>query len=211
MSLVEAVGRVQELWALMQPQQTAASGGLATTGQATAASTAGATTGTGTPFAQALQQASLLGGTTGGSAGARMVAAAETQLGVAEQPPGSNDAPAIRTYRTALAADPGVGPWCAMFVSWAAKQAGTPLGDSGGGFASVDQMWAWAQRSGRAIPAGPGVVPQVGDVIVLNQHTGLVTGVAPDGRVQTIEGNTSDRVAHRDHAPGEAIGYIRMG
>jgi hypothetical protein len=207
-TITDAIGRIQEIQALLTPRAAApASGGLATATLAGTATAGGTSATAGSPFAAALRQASVTSSAVG--AGPRMVQAAQTQLGVAEQPPGSNDAPAIRTYRGALQSDPGVGPWCAMFVSWAAQQAGTPLGDTGGGFASVDQMWAWAQRSGHALPAG--ATPQVGDIIVLNQHTGLVTGVRPDGRIETIEGNTSDRVATRDHAPGEAIGYIRMG
>ena len=71
-------------------------------------------------------------GTATGS-GSGVVAAAESQVGQAEQPPGSNDGPAIAMYRNSVAgAQPGE-PWCAYFASWAAAQAGTPLGDAGAG------------------------------------------------------------------------------
>jgi hypothetical protein len=54
-----------------------------------------------------------------GTGGAGALAAAQSQVGVSEQPPGSNDGPQIAEYRTATAGS-GVGPWCAYFTSWAA-------------------------------------------------------------------------------------------
>jgi hypothetical protein len=143
--------------------------------------------------------------------GAAIVAAASGEVGQAEMPPGSNDSPRIAQYRAATAGAPGPGPWCAYFTSWAARQAGVPLGDHGEGFGSVDALYAWAQRSGRAAPAGSGYVPKPGDLIVFNQHIGIVENVLPDGQIQTIEGNSSDRVSRRTHAPGDAVGFVRTG
>lgn len=210
MTLATTVERIAELRTLADPHAAAraAAAEAARTAQA-ARFEAGSSSVQGVPsgtFATALRTAA-----PGAPAGASpMIAAAQSQTGVVEQPPGSNDGPEIAAYRQAVAGDPGPGPWCAYFVSWAAKQAGTPLGEAGQGFGSVDAMWSWAQSSGRGIVNGPGVLPRVGDVIVLDQHTGIVTGVLPDGRVQTIEGNTSDSVAAREHPAGEAIGYIRL-
>ena len=96
----------------------------------------------------------------GAPAGAQaMVALAQGEVGQAEFPPGSNDSPRIATYREATAGS-GVGPWCAYFTSWLGQQAGVPLGDSGQGFGRVDDVYAWAQRVGRAVPNGPGVGAQ---------------------------------------------------
>ncbi|MGE4428578.1 MAG: CHAP domain-containing protein [Solirubrobacteraceae bacterium] len=208
MSLVDTLARVQELRTLMAPAPAPAVAAIPTT-----------TTGTDTNgdaalasgFARTLARAQGVAVPTAaaGNPGASMIAAAQTQIGVTEQPPGSNDSPQIAQYRQAVEGAPGPGPWCAYFVSWAAQQAGAPLGENGQGFGSVDAMWGWAQRAGRGIANGPGVVPQVGDIIVLNQHTGIVTGVTADGRIQTLEGNTSNMVARREHPPGAAIGYIR--
>ena len=145
-----------------------------------------------------------------GSGGAALLAAVQREVGVAEQPPGSNDSPRIARYRQATAGS-GVGPWCAYFTSWAAREAGMPLGESGQGFGSVDALYAWAQRAGRAVPNGPGVVPRPGDLIVWDEHIGVVESVLPDGSVQTIEGNSSDQVSRRTHEPGSALGYVRMG
>jgi hypothetical protein len=141
--------------------------------------------------------------------GAAIVAAAAGEVGQAEQPPGSNDSPRIAQYRAATAGAPGPGPWCAYFVSWAAKQAGVPLGDHGQGFGSVDALYSWAQHAGRAQSVGSGYVPKPGDLIVFNQHIGIVENVLPGGQIQTIEGNSSDRVSRRTHSRGDAIGFVR--
>ena len=96
-------------------------------------------------------------------------------------------------------------------MSWVARQAGTPIGEHGHGFGSVDAVYAWAQRSGRAMPAGSSL-PRPGDLMVWDEHIGVVEGVAPDGSVHTIEGNPPNQVSRRVHGPGGdgAIGYVRM-
>jgi hypothetical protein len=144
--------------------------------------------------------------------GPAMVSIAATQIGQAEQPDGSNNGPAISTYRTATTGAMAGEPWCAYFVSWVARQAGTPLGDQGQGFGAVSQIWSWAQEHGRAITNGPGVVPQPGDLIVFGgQHVGIVDKVLPNGDIQTIEGNYSNKVSQVVRSPTEATGYVRMG
>jgi hypothetical protein len=147
-----------------------------------------------------------------GSPGARIVAIAESQLGQTEQPPGSNESPAIAQYRSATAgAAPGA-PWCAYFASWVAREAGEPIGAQGQGAGAVSEVWSWAQSSGRAIPNGPGVVPQPGDLIVFgDEHVGIVRDVLPNGQIQTIEGNYENKVAANVRSPSEATGYVNMG
>ena len=139
------------------------------------------------------------------------MAAAESQIGQTEQPPGSNESPAIAAYREATAgAIPGA-PWCAYFASWAARQAGEPIGAGGTGLGSVSEVWSWAQSVGRAIPNGPGVVPAPGDLIVFgDEHVGIVRGVTPTGQIETIEGNYENKVAANVRSPGEATGYVNM-
>jgi hypothetical protein len=171
-------------------------------------------------FASTLQQAdastrtfasTLVAPPAGGtSAGQAILAAVRNEVGQAEQPPGSNDSPRISQYRQATA-DAGVGPWCAYFVSWAARGAGVPIGDSGQGYGRVDDVWAWGERAGKTMP--PGATPAPGDLIVWDEHIGVVESVDPDGRIHTIEGNSSDQVARRDYGPdgGGAVGYVRMG
>lgn len=138
---------------------------------------------------------------------ASVLSAASGQVGQTEQPPGSNDGPAIATYRSAVAgAYPGA-PWCAYFVSWCARQAGTPIGPGGEGLGSVAEITDWARSTGRLTDT-----PAPGELILFgDRHVGLVESVDPDGTVHTIEGNTSDGVRRETHAPGEATGYVRLG
>jgi hypothetical protein len=201
-SLPAVLARIAELQGVVAPPPAAPAatatqpGAFAGTLQAAQAPLATATVGT-------------IGGT---SAGQAMVRLAAQELGVTEQPPGSNDSPRIAQFRQATAGAPGPGPWCAYFTSWAAREVGAPLGERGQGFGRVDDVWAWAERTGRSIPAGSGT-PQVGDLVVWDEHVGIVESVKPDGGITTIEGNSSNRVARRDYGPGAngAIGYVRVG
>ncbi|MTD45440.1 CHAP domain-containing protein [Conexibacter sp. W3-3-2] len=229
MSLEAVIARVGELQQLVDPRLRAATAAPpAAAATATPAALGSGTAGT-TAFQQQLAAAAgswtpgvgtqpgVLGATAvpGGvsATGARRVQIAAAELGVTEQPPGSNDSPRIAEYRAAMRGAPGVGPWCAYFTSWVAQQAGTPLGETGQGFASVDAVYAWAQRTGRAVPnsASAPARPQPGDLIVWDEHIGLVESVAADGTVHTIEGNSSDQVIRRQHAAGSALGYVRLG
>src|SRR5690242_18135781 len=152
MSLPLALARIDQIErAFLPPSPSEATVGGAAAPGAPVAATASAVS---SPVAGP-SFASLLGN----AGGSPMTTIAGAEVGQAEQPPGSNDSARIAQYRTATAGS-GVGPWCAYFVSWVARQAGMPLGDHGEGFGSVDQLYAWAQRNGRAVPNGPGVVPR---------------------------------------------------
>jgi hypothetical protein len=215
MSIPAIIERIAQIDQLVSPKPPAA-----------AAPGPAAAPGAPASFSSALSQgigqgasiASLIGGQTGvpgvpGAGGAQPLAAAQAEVGVSEQPPGSNDGPRIAEYRAATAGS-GVGPWCAYFASWAAAQAGVPLGEAGQGFGSVGALYGWAQRTGRATPAGPGVSPSPGDLIVWGgRHVGIVEAVDPDGSVHTIEGNSSNAVSRRSYGPdgGGATGYVRLG
>ncbi len=201
MSIDTAIARIAQLQSLLAPpvppapvtSPAAFSSALATAGAAAPATVA------------ALPVA---GGTGAGQAA---LAAAQGEVGVAEQPPGSNESPRIAQFRQATAGAPGPGPWCAYFVSWAAREAGVPLGDAGQGFGRVDDVWAWGQRSGKALPAG--ATPSPGDLIVWDEHIGIVESVGADGSIHTVEGNSSNMVARRTYGSdgGGAVGYVRLG
>jgi CHAP domain len=212
MSLALAIARIEQIERALAPPvavQTPPTGvASGVTGVATGMPTAAAAATGPASFAGALQGAIGLPYVAGGG-GAAMPLIAGGELGQAEQPPGSNDSPRIATYRTATTGS-GVGPWCAYFVSWVARQAGAPLGDQGQGFGSVDALYAWAQSAGRAVPNGPGVVPRPGDLIVWDEHVGIVEQILPDGRIQTLEGNSSDQVSRNVHGFSDALGYVRM-
>jgi CHAP domain len=204
MTLTATLARISELQSLLTPPPIAATGGTAAPAAFTSALQAA------TPVAdRTLTALPAAGGTNAGRAA---LAAAEAEVGQAEQPPGSNDSPRIAQYRNATAGS-AVGPWCAYFVSWAARQAGAPLGDAGQGLGRVDDVWAWAQRTGKATPAAPGVKPEPGDLVVWDEHIGIVESVGADGSIHTVEGNSSDRVARRTYGPdgGGAVGYVRLG
>ena len=158
-----------------------------------------------TGFAQTLAQVS--GSAAAPSdAGARALAAAQGELGVTEQPPGSNDGPRIADYRSAVAGSYAGAPWCAYFVSWAARQAGAPIGDGGQGEGSVAGITAWAQRTGRLTQD-----PQPGDLILFGtEHVGIVESVNADGTLTTVEGNSSDGVNRRVHPRSDATGFVRL-
>jgi hypothetical protein len=234
MSVDAVVARIGQIESMLTPaaatQPNTGSGGIAAPSEPTSSST------TDGSFASALNGATasatsaapvattaLAGGTarvaatatsnTPTATGAQgILQVAASQVGVSEQPPGSNDGPKIATYRSAVAGA-GVGPWCAQFASWVAKQAGEPLGEQGQGFQSVAAVYGWAQRVGRAVPAGAGVVPKPGDLIVWGgEHIGIVDSVDPNGSIHTIEGNSGDAVTRHTYGPdgGGATGYVSM-
>jgi len=211
MSVDAVVARIAQLNSVLAPQPVAAPVTATSTAQTAAPANATFASLMGQATAGATGATALP--TTGGTpAGQAMVNLARQEVGVAEQPPGSNDSPRIAQYRQATAGS-GVGPWCAYFVSWAARSVGAPLGEQGQGFGSVEQVWDWAQRSGKAIPAGT-QPPQTGDLIVWGgRHIGMVESVDPDGTIHTIEGNSSDRVSQRTYGPdgGGATGFVRLG
>jgi hypothetical protein len=211
-SLQTVIARISEINAALAPPPVAPT---TATPPAPASGTTSATASQG-QFASMLQGAmapGAVGGATAvpanGTVGQKLVALAAGEVGVKESPPGSNNSPRIAEYRSATAGAPGPGPWCAYFVSWAAREAGVPVGPNGSGFGSVDALYGWAQQAGKALPRGQ--QPQPGDLIVWDEHIGMVERVDPNGTVHTIEGNSSDQVIRRTHAAGSALGYVRLG
>jgi cell wall-associated NlpC family hydrolase len=141
---------------------------------------------------------------------------ATRELGVREEPSGSNTGARIAEYRTATAGS-GVGPWCAYFTSWVTAQAGVPIGANGQGEGYVPNVQKWAAESGKWIPAGQAPA-QVGDLVVFDRgndgvldHIGVVTQVNADGGITTVEGNSSNAVSQRTYAAGDAAvnGFVR--
>ena len=116
----------------------------------------------------------------------RVLARARSQLGVTENPMGSNRTPYCEWYGM-------VGPWCAMFVSWCFFHEGLPLpATTHKGFAYAPSGAAWFRKQGRWTTR-----PAVGHVVFFDfigriSHVGIVESVRSDGTIITIEGNTDD-------------------
>ncbi len=220
----QAVARVREIAASIAPPATAPA--ATTSFGDTLSSAMGGSTTPGTQSASSYVPSSVggtlpigIGAVASAPAGARgqqIAALASAELGVAEQPPGSNDAPRIAEYRTATAGAAAGQPWCAYFTSWVAARAGVPIGPDGQGLGYVPTVKQWAEQTGRYIPAGTGS-PQVGDLVVFDRggdgvldHIGVVTGASPDGSIQTVEGNSSNAVSARSYGPGGYAGLVRL-
>ena len=99
--------------------------------------------------------------------------------------------------------------WCACFVSWCANQCGYIGTEIIPKFASCSAGIAWFQARGEW--QGRNYVPAPGDLIFYDwqgdgvcDHVGIVENVE-DGRVHTIEGNTSNSVARRSYSLGSGV------
>lgn len=91
-------------------------------------------------------------------------------------------------------------PWCAIFVSWCANQAGVSTSIIPK-YASCSTGRSWFENKGLFKYKGS-YTPQRGDIIFFlsngASHTGIVEKVS-SGKVHTVEGNTSDKVARRSY------------
>ncbi len=105
--------------------------------------------------------------------------------------------------------------WCAIFVSWCARQAGISVQQIPNFTACTParnqfkKMGIWKERSS-------GYLPRRGDLLlfdwdkdpVLAEHVGIVTGVE-NGYVCTVEGNSGNTVREKRYAinSGVILGY----
>lgn len=124
---------------------------------------------------------------------------AHTFLGYTEKPPGTN-----RTVFGAAYGMDGV-PWCAMFVWFVLTHGKVPIIKS----AYTPTVAQWFKDQSRGFTDESKIEP--GDVIFFDfadsvhriQHTGFATGKPIEGRVPTIEGNTSaGREGSQDNGGG---------
>lgn len=144
--------------------------------------------------------------------GLRALATAEQQIGVREEPKGSNSGPDVDRFTGGRAE-----PWCAHFVSWCVEQQGkSPFGHR----AAVASLRDWGKRNGKYVPAGQ-AEPQPGDIFTMARHdkagklvgghTGFVARYDRTGNaVETVEGNTSDRVQRGRRSLDQLDGFIRL-
>lgn len=152
-----------------------------------------------------------------------VVRAAVDELGVREDPPGSNAGPVLK-YGGSPPGSPGfpgaVGePWCACFVSWCWARAtgGSPFGF----LESAYKIWDWGRRNQKLVADGARLLP--GDVFVIlrqdmHGHVGLVSAPSPAvsgalaagaDLVSTVEGNSRDAVRGLVRARGSLLAFVR--
>ncbi len=158
-----------------------------------------------------------------------MVSVAQTQIGYMEGSlegtvQGSNNHTKYGAWYTTAHAGGDTyftkAPWCAMFVSWCANQAGISTSilpahascDIGMNWFKNRGQWGWS--AGWAESQGENAYqPKKGDIIYFgsgdlndSNHVGIVTGVSGN-TVYTIEGNTSDMVKNRSYALSDRYIY----
>lgn len=117
--------------------------------------------------------------------------------------------------------------WCADFVSYVVKDTCRRTGKSlpnNFGSASVSELRNWGKRNNcyletantgnKAQKIANNVKP--GDIVIFKEngrsHTGIVKNVDSNGKITTIEGNTSNRVAERTYAANNNTisGFIQL-
>lgn len=136
---------------------------------------------------------------------AEVLAVAASQVGVMEEPPGSNRGPQVDAYLRSAGLDPAAGSfaWCAAFVYWCFDQACQRLGRPNPAVKTAGVLNHWRGAGRKGVPllrhdeamADPSRI-RPGSLFVYSTgggfgHIGLVEEVRP-GRLVTIEGNTND-------------------
>jgi len=129
---------------------------------------------------------------------------AVNQIGVMEQPAGSNRGPVVDEYVRRVGLNPsGAYPWCAAFVYWCFSEAAKAAGSRNPVVKTAGVLDHWRKATDREIPRVTGAAAksspervQPGFVFIMDfgggvGHTGLVEKVL-DGHIVTIEGNTND-------------------
>lgn len=127
----------------------------------------------------------------------RVLAVADTQVGVMEDPLGSNSGPRVNEYLASVGLGPG-SYWCCAFVYWCFQRAAKEAGRGNPMLRTAGCIDHWNRTKGKKIPAAaavqdPGLL-KPGQIFLLNHggglgHTGLIERVE-GGFLHTIEGNS---------------------
>jgi hypothetical protein len=128
-----------------------------------------------------------------------LIQIARGELGVCEDPPGSNRGTRIDEYLRAVDVAPGY-PWCAAFVYWCFMMACRQLGIPNPLPRTAGCMQLWKKSGGiiithkEALKNPALIIP--GLIFIISRgdgkgHTGIVINVQ-DGFIYTIEGNTNN-------------------
>jgi hypothetical protein len=146
--------------------------------------------------------------------GLKALAQARRFVGVSEHPPDSNRTP----FGHWFGADGE--PWCAIFLSYCFKLgAGVVLcggmegiGVTSNGCAYGPTLERWLRETDQWADG----TPAPGDIAIFNwdggaaDHAGIVERNLGDGRFASIEGNSGNEVARRQHAVADAVGFGRV-
>lgn len=126
---------------------------------------------------------------------ARALQVASLMVGIREEQ-GANEGVMVDAILKDVGLDPGAS-WCMAFVVWCYDQAAAGLGTKSplihtGG--CLDQLH---RTSCPVMPSGEYTDPVPGDIGILDLgeghgHTFMVVSAAPDGKVNSVEGNTND-------------------
>lgn len=129
-----------------------------------------------------------------------IVKIAKAQIGTKESPSGSNNVKYNTWYYGHAVKGSGY-PWCAVFVSWCANQAGVSTAKIPK-TASVTNLLQFFKNKGRYIKKG-NYKPKPGDIMIQKangaSHTGIVIS-STSTTFTTIEGNTSNKVGQRTYS-----------
>lgn len=141
----------------------------------------------------------------------RALAVAVTQLGVQEEPKGSNSGPQVNKYLASIGLGPGYS-WCMAFVYWCFREANAAaqLVPTGG------VLRQWNERPQLRVTS-----PAPGDIFIMDYgkgmgHTGIVEKVV-GANIHTIEGNTNSEgsregfeVSRRVRPIAKCKGFLRI-
>lgn len=127
------------------------------------------------------------------------------EIGVREDPPGSNRGPRVDLYTKPLV---GI-PWCSALVSWAYahRAAGSPFGKIFG----TRDLVAWGKSRNCLVDKS---MARIGDIWFIpttpaHGHVGLVTDPGDHVSFSTVEGNSGDAVWGRVRRYDAILYFIR--
>ena len=124
------------------------------------------------------------------------------EIGVREDPPGSNSGPVVNKYLSSVGLEPGYA-WCAGFVFWCFGEAATKLNRMNPVTKTAGCLDHWRKTRGYKIASkgaidNPALI-EPGCIFIISRgggygHTGIVKSVK-DGYINTIEGNTNSNLS----------------
>jgi hypothetical protein len=111
--------------------------------------------------------------------------------------------------------------WCALFATWAWRQAGIPIPS----YAFTGDIYYWAAAHGALLP--PTATPAPGDAVLYgtgprnvetSEHVAIVTQVWPDGAIDTVDGDSGPGrdgwlsvTINGPFLPSDSLSYNAMG